>query len=73
MAKHSDVNLISSEKLTDYFKDHLKERIIERQPEVNNPEKHPHVLPPNDINANSDIPTISEVSEADIMEGGLYI
>ena len=64
MAKHSDVNLVSSEKLTDYFKDHLKERVIEMQPEVNNPEKYPHVLPPNDINVNSDIPTISEVWDA---------
>ena len=58
MAKHSDVNLVSSEKLTDYFKDHLKERVIEMQPEVNNPEKCPHVLPPNDIDVNSDIPPL---------------
>ena len=44
--KYSDINLISSEKLTDFFKDHLKEKPIEIQPEVINPEQYPHILPP---------------------------
>ena len=64
MAKHSEINIISSEKLTEHFKDHLKERVIEIQPEVKNPENYPHILPPNDINVNSDIPNISEVLDA---------
>ena len=61
MTKHSDINLISSGKLTDFFKDHLKEKPIEIQPEVINRELYHHILPPSNMNINSDIPTISEV------------
>ena len=50
MIKYSDINLVFSEKLTDFFKDHLKEKPIEIQPEVINPERYPHILPPNNIN-----------------------
>ena len=64
MSKHSEINVISREKLAEHFKDHLKERIVQNQPEINNPDEHPHVLPPNDININSDIPTISEILDA---------
>ena len=64
MAKHSEIKIISPEKLSEHFKDHLKERVIEIQPEVKNPESYPHILPPNDININTDIPTISEVLDA---------
>ena len=63
ITKHSDIKQISSEKLTDFFKDHLKEKPIEIQPEVINTERYPHFLSPNNININSDIPTISEVQD----------
>ena len=64
MHKHTDTKLITSEKLTEFFKDHLKEKPVELQPEVLNPELYPHILPPDNINTNSDIPTISEVQDA---------
>lgn len=64
MTTHTNSNLISSEKLTDFFQDHLKEKPIDVQPEVINPERYPHVLPPDNLNINSDIPTISEVQDA---------
>ena len=64
MHKHTDTNLITSEKLTEFFEDHLKEKPVHLQPEVINPELYPHILPPDDINTNSDIPTISEVHDA---------
>ena len=41
MHKNTDTNLISSEKLTDFFKDHLKEKPVDLQPEVLNPELFP--------------------------------
>ena len=64
MHKYTDTKLITSEKLTEFFKDHLKEKPVELQPEVLNPELYPHILPPDNINTNSDIPTISEVQDA---------
>ena len=64
MTKHSEMKLISSDKLTDFFKDHLKEKPVDIQPEVLNPEIFPHILPPDNLNINSDIPTISEVEDA---------
>ena len=64
MHKHTDTNLITSEKLTEFFEDHLKEKPIDLQPEVMNPNDYPHILPPDDININSDIPSEGEVQEA---------
>ena len=64
MTKHSDINLIPSEKLTEFFIDHLKDKPIEIQPEVINPEHYPHILPPDNIHINSGIPTMSEVQDA---------
>ena len=46
MHKNTNQNLISSEKLTEFFKDHLKDKTVELQPEVLNPELFPHILPP---------------------------
>ena len=66
MTKRSDINLVSSEKLTGFFKYHLKEKPIEIQLEVINPERYPHILPPSNMNINSDIPTISEVQDVRI-------
>ena len=64
MHKNTDTNLISSEKLTDFFKDHLKEKPIDLQPEVLNPELFPHIIPPDNIAPNSDLPTEKEVEDA---------
>ena len=64
MHKPTDTKLITSEKLTEFFKDHLKEKPVEVQPEVINPELYPHILPPEDININIDIPTEKEIDEA---------
>ena len=64
MTKRSENKLISSDKLTEFFKDHLKEKPIDIQPEVLNPESFPHILPPDNLNINSDMPTITEVEDA---------
>ena len=64
MHKHTDTKLITSEKLTEFFQDHLKEKPVELQPEVINPELYPHIIPPDNLNISSDIPTISEVQDA---------
>ena len=64
MHKPTETKLISSEKLTEFFKDHLKEKPVDLQPEVINPELHPHILPPDNININTDIPTEEEVNNA---------
>ena len=64
MHKHTDTKLITSEKLTEFFKDHLKEKPVDLQPEVITPGLYPHVLSPDNININTDIPTVSEVNDA---------
>ena len=64
MHKNTDANLISSEKLTEFFKDHLREKPIELQPEVLNPELSLHIIPPDNISPNSDLPTEKEVEDA---------
>ena len=64
MHKHTDTKLITSDKLTEFFEDHLKEKHVELQPEVTNPDDFPHILPPDDINISSDIPSEAEVQEA---------
>ena len=64
MHKNTDTKLITSEKLTEFFKDHLNEKPVDLQPEVITPGLYPHVLPPDNININTDIPTVSEVNDA---------
>ena len=64
MHKNATNNLITSERLSEFFEDHLKEKPIDVQPEVMSPELYPHILPPEDITTNSDIPTVDEVNEA---------
>ena len=46
MHKNSDTKLITNEKLSEFFEDHLKDKNIELQPEVMNPMDYPHILPP---------------------------
>ena len=64
MHKTKDTKLISSEKLTEFFKDHLKEKPVDLQPEVITPELYPHILPPDNIDINTDIPSKKEIDEA---------
>ena len=64
MHKPTDTKLISSEELTEFFQDHLKENPVELQPEVITPELYPHILPPDDININTSIPSEEEIDDA---------
>ena len=64
MHKPTDTKLISSEELTEFFQDHLKEKPVELQPEVITPELYPHILPPDDININTSIPSEEEIDDA---------
>ena len=63
MTKHSDNQLISNENLVKHFESHFSERNIEIQPEVTNPENYPHILPPDNLQVNSDIPNVIEVKD----------
>ena len=67
MTKKSDKTLISTENLSEFFEDHFKEKSSLIQPEVLTPEDYPHIIPPMDININSNIPDIAEVK--DIIKG----
>ena len=48
-------------KLNNVFQDHFKEKDIEIQPEVLNPENYPHILPPDEVQINSNVPEVTEV------------
>lgn len=61
MTKNSDKKVISNDKLATFFEDHFKEKHVELQPEVTNPENYPHILPPDDVTVNSNIPEFNEV------------
>ena len=63
MNKHSEKQLISNEKLSEHFEEHFNEKNIEVQPEVVHPENFPHILPPDDLQINSDIPTVAETQD----------
>ena len=45
------------------MEEHFKEKNIELQPEVVHPENYPHILPPDDLQINSDIPTVAEAQD----------
>ena len=63
MHKNSETKLITNEKLTEFFEDHLKNNNVELQPEVTNPMGYPYILPPEADPPSSEIPTIAEVQE----------
>ena len=63
MIKNSDKQLISTNKLSAFFQDHFKEKSTELQPEVTNPQNYPHILPPDDLEVNSNIPEVDEVQK----------
>ena len=56
--------LIRPELLTSHFKSHFSERKVIMQPEAENPNLYPHVLPPDDIKINQDPPSEEEVLTA---------
>ena len=53
--------LIAPEKLTSHFEQHFSPRPVTPQPEILNPDNFPHILPPDDINVNEDIPNEDEL------------
>ena len=66
---HSSLNkskrlLIDPSKLKDHFAKHFDVRNVQCQPEIENPDLFPHILPPNDISVNEDIPTEAEVKSS---------
>ena len=63
MTKHSDNQLVSNENLAKHFESHFSERNIKIQPEVTNPENYPHILPPDNVQVNTDIPNVIEVKD----------
>ena len=54
--------LIEPENLTHHFQNHFAVRDITSQPEIENPDLFPHILPPDDILINEDIPTADEIN-----------
>ena len=63
MSNHSNKLLISNQTLSAFFEDHFKDKPVEFQPEVMNPENYPHILPPDNLVINSDIPESTEVKQ----------
>ena len=69
MAKnHTSLNkskklLIASEKLTSHFEQHFSPRPVTLQPEIENPENFPHILPPVNHQVNEDIPNEDELQK----------
>ena len=53
--------LIEPTKLKDHFEQHFAPRNTVTQPEIENPELFPHVLPPNNIQTNEEIPDEEEL------------
>ena len=64
MTKDANIKLISNDKLTAHFQDHLKDRPTDIQPDILNPENFPHVLPPDEIDINADAPSIEEIKDS---------
>ena len=60
MTTKSDKTLISNEKLSAFFVDYFKEKSSVIQPEVLTPENYPHIIPPVDLNINSNIAEVKD-------------
>ena len=56
--------LIKPQLLTDHFKVHFSERTVVMQPEVTNHTFFPHILPPDKISINEDLPSEEEITTA---------
>ena len=63
MLKATAQQLITNDKLNHFFQDHFKEKELEIQPEVLNPENYPHILPPDDLQICSNITEVAEVQD----------
>ena len=55
--------LITPDKLKDHFEKHFSPRNLETQPEVENPDLFPHILPPENTIVNEDVPTEDELRQ----------
>jgi hypothetical protein len=56
---------IFTEEIGIFFRDELlKEKPVDLQPEVITPEQYPHILPPDNIDINTDIPSEKEIDDA---------
>ena len=56
--------LIAPEKLKEHFESHFAPRKIKEQPEIEHPLLFPHILPPDNICINEDLPTEEELKSA---------
>ena len=56
--------LIAPNKLKQHFEEHFSPRAVTMQPEVENPELFPHILPPEDLYVNEEVPSVDEIKEA---------
>ena len=54
---------ISNTKVSEFFEDQFNDRKIQLQSEVTSPENDPHILPPDDLKLNSDLPEVAEVQQ----------
>ena len=52
------------EKLKEHFEEHFAQRNMKPQSEVENPENTLHIIPPDDVLVNEDIPTEDEIRTA---------
>ena len=55
--------LIASDKLTSHFEQHFSPRPVTLQPETENPENFPHILPPDNHQVNEDIPNEDQLQK----------
>ena len=53
--------VIAPEKLTSHFEKHFSPRDVTVQPEIENPDLFPHILPPGNITVNENIPNVDEL------------
>ena len=61
MLEKSKKLVIAPEKLTSHFKEHFSPRPVVIQPEVENPHLFPHILPPENLTVNEDLPDEDEL------------
>ena len=59
--KNPTKHLISTDKLTTVFKDHFSQKDIKTQPEARSAENYPHILSPNYLVVNNNIPETTEI------------
>ena len=55
--------LITPDKLKGHFEKHFSPRNLQIQPEIENPDLFPHILPPENAIINEDVPTEDELRQ----------